>query len=237
MGQWNDFDLFSARERIRRLKSLSWVFHLFTVAGLVISTLWLIPNFTQRSLFEVNSELQNRYIARQLLLETLDKLARYQQFFHELNGRYTQDLSRLSLPKRLASGNRTELDAHYEISVIEAHPNRFLLLAAGICNSDRITGDERLRLNANFILPPLSRAYLFEEADRILRLKAQGETPDEGLLDRYWQVSAEGGQAWVAIGKRDPVLGERRELGAERAISSIFTDVSETVKSKLVPNW
>jgi len=226
--------VFSARQRIRRLQSVAGVFHLLSLAGFVLCILWALPFVASKSDLEVTQEWRERQDARQMLLEALDRLVRYQHYFHDINGRYTRDLSRLSLPSRLASGDLEQLRRFYEVSVIETQPKRFLLLASGVMNTDRVTIDESHHLNANFVVPPPSRAYLLEEADRLLGQRAQGLDTQEGVFSQYWQISKSGDeQAWVALGMRQPVMGERRELGGDRALASIFQEVSERVKSKM----
>ncbi len=233
MGQGQ---LFSIRHKFRRLRSLGGFFHLLSVAFLVLSALYLIPHYGSKTTFELDEDLKKRQSARQLLLETLDRFARYEKYHHEVYGRYTRDLHRLSLPNQLASGSRIELEQEYEISLLEVQPNRFVLLATGLKNSDRVTIDESHRLNANFVLPPPARAYLFEEADRMLRLQSQGLPLTEGVYGRYWELERAGAQLpWVAVGKKKPVLNERRELVAEREVASIFHSVKEQVQNRLVP--
>jgi hypothetical protein len=232
----NAFDLFSSRRRIRRWRSLSGAFHLLTVATLVLSALWLMPRFGRKSALALTEELAQRHQSRQLLLETLDRLARYQRYFHELNGRYTRDLSRLSLPSRLSGGDRAQLEQDYEISELETHQKRFHILATGLSQTDRVTIDEGHRINANFVLPPPSRAYLLDEAERLLRLRGSGEKAEEGLYARYWQISgSSGGEGFVALGIRNPVLGEKRQLSAATFGITLFSSVSEAMKSRFSP--
>lgn len=226
--------LFSARQRIRRWKSIAGALHLFSVFGFVICIVWALPIVASKSELQVTQELRTQQESRQLLLEALDRLVRYQHYFHEIHGRFTRDISRLSLPSRLAGGDLDQLHRAYEISVIEVHPKKFLLLATGVKNTDRVTVDESHRLNANFVAPPPMRAYLLEEADRMLNLRSQGKEPQPGIFTRYWQLErSPEDQGWIAIGVRKPVVGERREFQADRALASIFAAVSERVKSKM----
>jgi hypothetical protein len=226
--------LFSARQRIRRWKSVAGGLHLFSMAGFVLVMLWALPIVASKSELQLTQELRNRQEIRQTLIEALDRLVRYQHYFHDIHGRFTRDIARLSLPARLASGDLETLRRHYEISVIEVQPKRFLLMATGVKNTDRVTVDESARLNANFVVPPPTKAYLLEEADRMLGLRALGVPAQEGIYASYWQVEkAPEGTDWVAIGTRRPVLGERRELEGDRALASIFAAVSERVKTKM----
>lgn len=226
-------EMFTVRERIRRWKAYAGAFHLLTVAALVLTALWVLPTWSRREWSPAGADFSERQEARQALIETLDKVVRYEKYYRELSGRYTRDLSRLALPAKLASGDVEELKRRYEISVLELHPNRFIVLATGINSTDRVTIDERHRLSANFVLPPPARAYLHEEADRMLRLKESNRAPEEGLYLRYWQLSASEENEWFAVGQRSPVLGERRGLDGERKPATIFSLVGEHLKNRL----
>ncbi|MGZ3740330.1 MAG: hypothetical protein ACXVB9_13210, partial [Bdellovibrionota bacterium] len=131
MGQ----TVFSARQRIRRWKSVAGAFHLLSVALFVLCILWALPFVASKSDLQITQEWKEQQDNRQMLLEALDRLVRYEHYFHDINGRFTRDLSRLSVPGRLASGDFEELRRFYEISVIEVQPKRFLLLATGIKNT------------------------------------------------------------------------------------------------------
>ena len=191
MREAKNQDMFTSRQRIRKWKSFSGVFHLITVCSLVFSLLWILPQLGSKSAVQIGQEVRDQLERRQLLLEALDKMVRYQKYYNEVHGRYTRDLSRLTLPAEFTSGRQEDLQRAYEISVLEVRPNRFQLLATGLGSSDRITIDESHRINSNFVLPAPARAYLIEEADRLLRLKAQGLPPNEGIVARYWKLGAE----------------------------------------------
>lgn len=226
--------LFSARQRIRRWKSIAGFLHLFSVGGFALVILWTLPQIGSRSELQLTEEIRTQQENRQMLFEALDRLVRYQHYFHDIHGRFTRDIARLSLPSRLASGDLETLRRHYEISVIEVQPKRFLFLATGVKNADRVTVDESSRLNANFVVPPPTKAYLLEEADRMLGLRALGIVPQDGIYSSYWQVEkAPDSSDWIAVGTRRPVLGERRELEGDRALASLFAAVSERVKTKM----
>lgn len=228
--------VFSVRERIRRWKSLSGFLHLLSVCGMVLALLWALPQFAENSILQGSEEWKLRQSRRQLLLEVLDKTVRYQKYFGDTHGRFTRDLGRLLLPTHYASGAREDVEQHYEISVVEADPNRFLLLATGTDGGDRVTIDEAYRISANFVLPPPAKAYLIEEADRVLRLKAQGIEPEGGLYSRYWDIRSGGEDhpgLFLARGIKAPIVGERREWQAGGDSTSIFASVSEQVKQRM----
>lgn len=227
-------EMFSSRQRIRRWKSFSGIFHLVTVSSFVLAALWILPQLTVKTPLQLSEEFREQLERRQLLLEALDKMVRYQQYYSEVHGRFTRDITRLSLPASLSSGKQEELKRTYEISVLEVRPNRFLILATGVGNSDRITIDESHRINSNFVLPAPTRSYLHEEADRFLRLKAHGLQPGDGIVSRYWKVDSGEGQAWTAVGVRAPVLGERREISEEAQALSLFESIKEKVQARLI---
>ncbi len=207
---------------------------MLSVVGFALCMIWALPLVASKSELELSQEWNQRQQGRQTLFEALDRIVRYQHYFHDIHGRFTRDLARLSFPNRLAGGDLEQLRRLYEISVIEVQPKRFLIMATGVNNTDRVTVDESHRINANFVVPPPTRVYLLEEADRLLALNSQGLEPQAGIYSGYWQIGhvAEG-QGWVAIGLRNPVEGERREYQGERALASIFAAVSERVKSTM----
>lgn len=224
-------EIFSSRERIRRWKSVAGVLHLVTVSCLVLSVLWILPRVATKNPLLVGQEMQRQTERRQLLIEALDKMARYQKYYNEIHGRFTRDISRLAIPDQLSAGQRDLLERDYEISVLEVRPNRFILLATGTNSSDRVTIDESHRLNANFILPAPSRSYLFQEADRLLRLRAHGLPAESGLFSRYWDFSTDEAKEWVAVGMRSPVLGVKRSMEGEG--NSLFASVRGQVQSRM----
>ena len=230
-------ELFSARQRIRRWKAVASAFHLLSVAVSILCILLALPYVESRNANQITQEWKEEQESRQMLIETLDRLVRYQRYFHDIYGRYTRDLSRILLPNRLATGDLEQLRRSYEISVIEVQPKRFLILATGIKNTDRITVDESHRLNANFSVPAPSRAYLLEEADRLLGLRAQGLETMEGFFSGYWEIGkGADDQSWFAVGLKNPVRGERRELQGEKALANIFAVVSEKLKNAMSPS-
>lgn len=226
--------LFSVRQRLKRWKLIAGSFHLITLSLFVMVLAWVLPQWSGARGGALGSfALGAQTEKRQLLIEALDKLARYQKYHFETNGRYTRDISRLALPDALASGSYSQLTREYEISVLELWPNRFLLLASGITSSDRVTVDDRNRITANFVLPSPSRAYLLEEADRMVRLKSEGREFLESYASRFWKVSKDEAAGWVALGERAPVLGERRENAPSREVASIFSAVSEQLRNRV----
>lgn len=232
MGMENQTE-FSVREKFRRWKHLSGVFHLLTVSTLALGILWVMPQLASKSAAQIGQDMERQIERRQLLLEALDKIARYQHYYGEVNGRFTRDIARLALPADFLEGKQDILRRGYEISVLETRPGRFLLLATGTDNGDRVTVDESFRINANFVLPMPSRAFLLGEAERMLRLRTKGRGTGGGAFARYWNLQEDESHRWVAVGIRAPVRGERREAN-ETPVSSLFTSVREQVQSRMM---
>ncbi len=234
MGNEANDEIFSVRQRLRRWKSLAGVFHLLTVCATALCFLWLLPQIGNKNFLQIDQEAKQQISRRQLLLEALNKMVRYQRYYSEVHGRYTRDLSRLLLPEDFSSGKEEELRRNYEISMLEVRPNRFLLLATGLNSSDRITMDESHRISANFVLPAPTKMYLVEEADRMLRLKARGTVVGgDTMFFRYWRIEEDETFAWVAVGIRQPVLGERRDLPMANESQSIFASVRQQMQNRL----
>jgi hypothetical protein len=226
--------MFAAREKIRRWKAISGLFHLATIFCLVVSLSWWIPHPQGKSLTEISVGIEKQVQMRRALLETLDRMVRYQKYYAELNGKFTRDLTRLPVPDRQTASRDFDINKFYEISVLDARPNRILLLATGIENGDRVTIDEGHRVSANFILPSPAKSYLEEEADRLLRLRSQALPLTEGVYSRYWKLEKEEGKGFVALGAKAPVLGERRELAQGRELSSLFASIREKVENRIM---
>lgn len=226
--------MFSAREKIRRWKAISGLFHLASIFLLVIAASWWVPHPQGKSLTEISVEIQKQADVRRQLLESLDRIVRYQKYYSEVHGKFTRDLNRLPVPDRQTASSEIDIRKFYEISVLDARPNRILVLATGIGNGDRVTIDEGHRVSANFILPAPSRSYLEDEADRLLRLMGQGRAAEPGLYSRYWKVEAGEGRTFVANGLRAPVLGQKKELEPARELSSLFASIREKVENRIM---
>lgn len=234
------FDKFRRGERFLWGKFLGAVCHL-GVLILVVAVAAVRPeasSLNQSPLREIDPESLR---ARQALLEALDYYVRYQQYYREVYGRFSRDLAELGVPDMLALGSLEEVRRNYEISVLEASSKRLVILAtaqpgaavAPGTRSDRITVDERFRLNANFQLPPLAKKYLLTEADRGLSLRFKGREALLGLSADYWSFEPKQEAEkirWSAVGKQGPVLGNLRHHAnpslPERGLASVFTRVS-----------
>jgi hypothetical protein len=225
--------MFAAREKIRRWKAISGLFHLITVICLVVSLCWLLPNPQGKSLSELNAQMEKQIQVRRSLLESLDRMVRYQKYYSEIHGKFTRDLQRLPVPDRQTASQEVDINKYYEISVLDARPNRFLLLATGIETGDRVTIDEGHRVSANFVLPVPTKSYLEEEADRLLRLRGQSQPALDGIYAKFWKFEKEG-TGFVAIGARYPILGVRKELEPAKELSSLFATIREKVESRMM---
>jgi hypothetical protein len=221
---------------IKAIKNWGSLSHIFSIVVCILIAVTLLPA-AKSGLTGLKLADAQLIEQRQLLLEALDKMARYEHYHREVHGRFTRDIARLGVPTTLSQGDLNSLRNIYEISVLEASENRVLILATG--NSDRVTIDERHRVNANFILPPPSRAYLLEEADRILHLYAKGQGRIDSVYANYWKLESHieaDGPSWQAIGQKHPVQGERRQMAqlqneGGRKVASIFNDVGNKVRA------
>jgi len=225
--------IFRSRKRLRHWRAIAGIFHLLTVCLFTFALAKVLPGLlshTSSQARQISSSLKDR----QDLIETMDRIVRYQNYFRERNGRYTRDLGRLGLPDQLASGTSIfEVFRHYEISMLEAESHRFVLLARGVNSTDRATVDEKSRLRANFNLPPLSRAYLMEEAERILSLKNNGENTSLGLSESYWNIRRDENGSWLALGDKDPVRGERLVSQQDEQGLSLFSSVRGHMEARI----
>ncbi|MCO5142880.1 MAG: hypothetical protein M9962_07310 [Oligoflexia bacterium] len=209
--QQNEEKIFSARQKIRQLRLVSSILHLGLLLVVAFIGFATLPNWGVKQNFSQDSQIELR-TDRQLLLESLDRIARYQYYYKELYGKYTREIPRLHLPSNLTLGTWETVRRKYEISVLELQGNRFLLLATGIRNGDRIIVDQSFRVSANFVLPSPAKGYLLEEADRLIQSKNKGLNPVSGVVSGFWELEspAENGDSWVAVGAKNPVAGVRR---------------------------
>lgn len=225
--------IFQSRRRLRHWRAIAGVFHLLTLCLFTFALARVLPDLLQAK-SSSGSQASAPARDRQDLIETMDRIVRYQKYFKERNGRYTRDLGRLGLPDRLASGSSIfDVFRHYEVSILEAQSHRFVLLAQGMGSTDRVTIDEKSRLRANFTLPPLGKSYLLEEAERIVNLRASGEDPDPGLVSEYFNFKQEESGEWVALGNREPVMGEKISPLWDSAASPLFSSVRGHLENRL----
>lgn len=240
-------DKFRHGERFLWGKFLAAAGHLGAVVLVLVLSSIYPPNWVAQSQGAAASEEASRI--RQLLIESLDTYARYQQYHREVYGRFARDLRNLGVPENASGGKLDELRRYYEISVMEANTKRFLILASAQpavsvelgLRADRVTIDERYRLNANFPLPPMNRKYLADAADRILGLKLRGRSPELGLGGDFWtfeQHQDVDRQRWIAVGRRGAAVGTLRQASFEndtsRTLASIFTQVKKRIETRAV---
>lgn len=240
--------VFGVRERWKKIRAWDGVLHLFSLAIAVLILLALHPgNPEDGSKSELDfvdgySQVSHSQSVRQSLVEALDKIIRYENYYKDTHGRYTRDISRLGLPDQLSSGSFDDVHRSYEISVVEVASNRVLVMAIGADSSqdknitrfDRVTMDESHRMSANFILPVPSRAYLYEEADRMLSLKLSGKSRLDSVVANFWTIEShgEGVTDIVAIGQKNPVLGEKRSMNSDGNAVTIFDTVHGVLSGK-----
>lgn len=229
--------IFRVRGRLRRMRAWASFFHLACIVALVGLALSLYPRSADSLIARNNRESREAEL-RQRLVEVLDTVMRYEHYYREVHGRFTRDLDRLGLPLESGAGRLAEVRRAYEISVLEIGGDRLTLLATG-ARQDRVTIDERHRVHANFILPPPSKYALYEEASRQIAARRAGRAVPEGVYTPYWRLERgeeNGDFFYTAVGVRQPVLGERHSgLVIERTPSSLFSTVSEQLRSRLNP--
>lgn len=221
-------------------KFLAAAGHLIAVLVVLAVTAMNPPALNNSSGPAANAQSEESTRIRQLLLEALDHYVRFQHYHREVYGRFSRDLRSLGVPLTLPSGSTEELRHFYEISVSEADSKRFLILAnaqPGLSpelqlRGDRVTVDERYRLNANFTIPPLNKKYLIQTADRILDLKLRGRVAEMGIAAEYWRFEQKqelDRSRWVAVGRRGSAVGTLRQASferePERSVASIFQQV------------
>lgn len=237
-----DAKIFQRRGQFRFLHLWGSVIHLFS---LVVLFVFAVTQYPQETSFEakqrVRKSRQEVVQMRRDLLELLDRIVRYQKYYKQIYGQYTRDIKRLGLPQKFFSGDWKRLHERYEISVADIGPSKLLVLAIAASDRvgdadiqhDRIVMDERLRVNANFQIPALSRSYLLEEVNRRLRLFAFGMQSLPGLADSYWRITRSTIEAKKsAIGLQAPVRGERVVLPAkQRSVASIFVETTKRIRS------
>lgn len=220
------------RQRLRDWRAAGAVFHLLSISVFVLGLLWLYPSRPNQGLASGQAAVRETEL-RQKLLEALDKIIRYENYYQRLYGRFTRDFTHLSLPENLSNGKFEDVRSRYEISVIESQAQRILVLAVNPESGDKATIDERFRINANFILPPPSKSYLQEEGERILRLGRLGIKAEFGAFLSYWNLKRETedeSTRWTVIGNRAPIYGEKFSDGASL---SLFSSIRERMMERV----
>ncbi|NUM89347.1 MAG: hypothetical protein HUU37_09100 [Bdellovibrionales bacterium] len=220
---------FAARERLRQWKHWGGVLHLSSlVMAVLVAGLW-VPVERKPAAFSAALSAAEATDVRRALVEALDTIVRYEHYYREIHGRFTPDLARLGLPRFTASGSIDDVRERFDVDVRVIGASRFVVEARA--SAERAIIDEGHRLRANFLLPPPSRLFLFEEADRQIRASYQGRSREGGVYARYWRIEAGG----VAVGVREPVLGERHtwleSVGEGREPASLFAGVSSKLRA------
>lgn len=187
--------------------------------------------------------------ARRLLLQTANKIVRYQHYYREVYGRFTGDLRSLGIPNDLVGGTVDEIRKNYEIFIELRSGQRFSVRARGRPLYGRLfqTEQEVLRMDqdfsihANFPVPNLGREFLVQEADRVLRLKERNREAVVGIAQNYWMFLKEGKQneaSWKATGIRGRVIGATREKSRKlasldfRSENSLFSKITSHLRDE-----
>ncbi len=175
--------------------------------------------FSSATINPTSSKLSPTDLSRQELVELLDRVVGYEQYFRSVYGHYTKFLTRVGI-----SIPRTVQD-HYEIRVVEATPDHLLVSAVSEQNGrtiDLVSIDQDYRLRSNFQFPLVRPEYLKVHAIKHLRAIRSAPQPDAvdemGVFRGYFSYTSEldsrGHRTARAEGIRAPVLGVRLELGA-----------------------
>lgn len=240
--------VFGVRERWRKIRAWDGVFHLLSLSVGVLIVLAIYPgmpgdgNKAAVDFVDGFSQVSRSQNIRQLLVEALDKIIRYENYYKDIHGHYTRDLSRLGLPDRLSTGSFDDVRRVYEVAVVELTSNRVVVMANGadsaqekmLTRFDRMTMDERHRISANFVMPPPSRAYLYEEADRMLGLQLSGKSRLDSVVANFWNIEShgEGITDITAVGQKNPVLGVKRSLNTMGKAITLFDSVHGVLSGK-----
>lgn len=238
---------FSARTFFRSVQQWGSLSHIFSLIVLVLILVVILPeNPTEQNSIMQNLEQTSQ---RQMLLEAMDKIVRFEHYYRDVNGRFTRDLGRLNLPDKLSTGDFVQLRTAYEIVVLTAGDSRLTVVATGVEDKstigDKITIDERSRISANFPLPEPNKKYLLEEAGRLLELYVKGSGRVAGLYKDYWRLeNSEFGETskWKLVGAKGPVVGEKVRLeyvsqdegNDKRSPASLFNKVGNVLRARMI---
>lgn len=185
---------------------------------------------------------------RRLLLQTADKIIRYQHYYREIFGRYAGDIQSLGIPKNLVGGTTDAVFHHYEVFIELQQGRRFFVRARArptlhpnsVQSKDIFRIDQDFMIHSNFPEPQLTRKFLVQAAGRVLRLREREKEVIVGVAEKYWTFSKEklGGSAsvWTASGIRGRVRGT--QLGNQQSgVASIDTiDTSDAAVGSRSPS-
>jgi hypothetical protein len=155
---------------------------------------------------------------RRQLIEVLDRLVSYQQYYREVYGHYTRLLGRIgyAIPDPVSRV--------FEVRVLEASTDRLLITAFSEEDgktADVLTIDQDFRLQANFELPAPSPEFLRAQAYRLLRAYRDSDRSappaENGIYRGYFRFAlrsdSQDRRTALATGTRAPVEGVQLELG------------------------
>jgi hypothetical protein len=154
-------------------------------------------------------------VKRRALVEWLDRLVEHEHYYRQANGRFSQLLARLALPVPAALGDA------YQVQITEAGPEQLRIVAFSERDADaedRVTIDQDFDLRANFPLPGPRPGYLRFVALKTLKAMERDPAATERTSFRdffRYEIRRDSQRRVVtsAVGVRDPIAGERLELG------------------------
>ncbi len=156
---------------------------------------------------------------RQELMEDLDRLVTYENYYHAMEGRFTLLLNRVGFrpsPRVLAE---------YDIRVQVATADLLLIQVVSEKGGqvlDRVTVDQDFQVHSSFVLPAPDRRFLVAKAlTHLKRLREAPEgvlLPERGIYTGYFDysvvTSSNQEPIAVALGLKVPVQGDRFELSS-----------------------
>lgn len=159
---------------------------------------------------------------RRELVEALDRIVSYENYYRNVYGHYTQLLSRagVSIPPRL--------NGIFDIRVSDASAERLLVTAFSEVRGqvvDLVSIDQNCDLRANFPIPTPRPDYLRAQAYRQLRnLRGASDSThvaESGVFRGYFRYEVRrdsvNQKTAFAVGIRPPVVGLQLEFGATQA--------------------
>ncbi len=212
------------------LQRFAFVFVFF---GLFCGLAWWSSQLNQ--LTPLGGPTQNFVENRRSLVESLDRIVTYEQYYHSVYGHFTKLLSRIGLAL-----SPQWMDA-YDIRVTDASAERLLVTALSEVHGkviDLVSIDQDFQIHANFELPSPHVDYLKNQAMKHLRamraVSSEQIVPEKSVFKGFFQYAlhqdSKYHNVFVAIGIRAPVSGVRLEISDEsNAPAPILKQAGETL--------
>jgi hypothetical protein len=179
--------------------------------------------FYQAEGIHSKSKTNIQKLSRREVLETLDRIVAYEQYYHSVYGYFTKIINRtgFSVPAHLSD--------LYDIRIAEASKDKLLVTATVDDEGkvkDVISIDQDYQVRANFTLPEPSVGYIKERALKHLRLlqtAPQGQGISEvgvfkGFFSYSHRFSSKNEKTYQAVGIKAPVQDVHLELKEQDAL-------------------